>query len=118
MTGENYSVTKCTLNKKAGDQLVDLIISNQNEENEYTLNLKAVDQQSEASLTIYVDGVQSDQVTVEPKSAKTIQIDLTHANHVYELELSRGSSGGGISIRQSNSSSDRGKKNLVEVVLR
>jgi len=33
MTGENFSVTKCSLNKRQGDQVVDIKISNQNEEN-------------------------------------------------------------------------------------
>lgn len=118
MTGENYSITKCSLNKKSGDKVVDIKITNQNEENAKTLDIQATDQESQAALTIYVNGKQVENVTIEPKSFIIIQVDLTNAKNLYELALSSNSGGGGMSIRQSSSSNDQGRKHLVEVVLR
>ncbi|MGE5701735.1 MAG: hypothetical protein ACM32O_04325 [Clostridia bacterium] len=118
MVGENNSVTKCSLTKKAGEQFVDIKITNESQENPITLKMKATDQDSEALLNIYIDGNQSENVTIEPSSSKVIQVDLSNVKNLYELELSNDSSGGGMSIKQSSSSNKQGKKHLVEVVLR
>lgn len=118
MTGENFSVTKCSLNKRQGDQVVDIKISNQNEENAKSFNIRATDQETKEQLTIHLGGVEIDHVNIEPKSYIIIQVDLSKAKNLYDLEISSNSSGGGMSIRQSSSNGESGKKHLVEVVLR
>jgi hypothetical protein len=118
MATRNFSQTTCTLNKNEGDQVVDLNIVNQSAELSKTMSLKATDKTSGALLTIYVDGASIDTITVEPKSTKTIQIDVSKVDDLIDLELTRNSGGGGVSIRQSNSNNEHGRKNVMEIVLR
>lgn len=118
MNGGNFSITKCSLSKKIGDQVVDIKITNQNEGTAKSFEIAATDQNTQAALNVFLDGKVIDQITIEPSSSIVVQIDVTNAHDLYDLALSSNSGGGGMSIKQSSSTLDQGKKYAVEIVLR